>query len=56
MALSPGAGPPPGHSGLARRAAPLAHGDAVEHRPQAEEVEGLVAFVAQDELLVVACE
>lgn len=56
MALSPGARPPPGHSGLARRAAPLAHGDAVEHRPQAEEVEGLVAFVAQDELLVVACE
>lgn len=56
VAPSPGAGPPPGHGGLARRAAPLAHGDAVEHRPQAEEVEGLVALVAQDELLVVAWE
>ena len=52
----PSSGAAAGHEGLAGRAQPLAGRDAVERRPQAEHVEGLVALVAQDQLLVVTCE
>ena len=52
----PSSGTAAGHQGLAGRAQPLASGDAVQRRAQAEQMEGLVALVAQDELLVVSCK
>lgn len=39
---------------LARRALPLAVRDLVERRPQAEQVEGFVTLVTQDQLVVLA--
>lgn len=52
--LSPAAGRAAGSDWLAGWTEPLPFRDAVEHRPQAEEMEGLVALVTENQLVVLA--
>lgn len=49
----PGAGPTSGHSGLAGWAQPLSDRNAVQGWSQTEQVEGLVAFITENEFLIV---